>query len=58
MGSAGMRTHRVIGGETLDTIAFKELGSASQWRHIAELNNLDDPLSIVPGQHLMIAPLR
>ena len=58
MGSAGMRTHRVIGGETLDTIAYKELGSALQWRHIAELNNLDDPLSIVPGQHLMIAPLR
>lgn len=58
MGSAGMRTHRVIGGETLDTIAFQELGSANQWRHIAELNNIDDPLSIWPGQHLMIAPPR
>jgi hypothetical protein len=58
MGSAGMRTHLVTGIETLDTIAYKELGSASQWRTIAELNNIDDPLSIEPGQHLMIAPLR
>ncbi len=58
MGNAGTRTHRVIRGETLDTIAFNELGSTAQWRSIAEMNSIDDPLSIKPGQHLMIAAPR
>jgi nucleoid-associated protein YgaU len=58
MGSAGMRAHRVIAGETLDLIAYHELGAASRWKYIAELNNLDNPLAIQPGQHLVIAPLR
>lgn len=58
MGSAGLRTHRVLGGESLDTIAYEELGSATHWRYIAELNNIDNPLAIEPGQYLVIAPLR
>ncbi|HLG11882.1 MAG TPA: LysM peptidoglycan-binding domain-containing protein [Dehalococcoidia bacterium] len=58
MGSGGVRTHRVIAGETLDMIAYNELGAASRWKYIAELNNLDNPLAIQPGQHLVIAPLR
>ena len=58
MGSGGIRSHRVVAGETLDLIAYQELGAASRWPYIAELNNLDDPLSVVPGQYLMIAPLR
>jgi nucleoid-associated protein YgaU len=58
MGSVGLRSHRVIAGDTLDNIAYEELGAASRWKFIAELNNLDDPLSIQPGQHLVIAPLR
>jgi nucleoid-associated protein YgaU len=58
MGSAGLRTHRVLGGETLDMIAYQELGSASRWRYIAELNHIDDPLSVEPGHYLVIAPLR
>lgn len=58
MGSGGLRSHRVIAGDTLDNIAYDELGAASRWKYIAELNNLDDPLSIQPGQHLVIAPLR
>lgn len=58
MGSAGMRTRRVIAGDTLDNIAFEELGNSSHWQKIAELNNIDNPLSIRPGQHLVIAPLR
>lgn len=58
MGSGGLRSHRVIAGDTLDNIAYDELGAASRWKIIAELNNIDDPLSIQPGQHLAIAPLR
>ena len=58
MGSGGLRTHRVVAGETLDLIAYDELGAASRWPYIAELNNLDDPLSITPGQYLVVAPLK
>lgn len=58
MGSGDLRSHRVISGDTLDNIAYDELGSASRWKYVAELNNIDDPLSIQPGQHLVIAPLR
>jgi nucleoid-associated protein YgaU len=58
MGSADIRTHRVIAGETLDMIAYNELGAAYRWKYIAELNNLDNPLAIKPGQYLVIAPLR
>jgi hypothetical protein len=58
MGSADIRAHRVIAGETLDMIAYNELGAANRWKYIAELNNLDNPLAIKPGQHLVIAPLK
>ncbi len=58
LGNADLRAHRVIAGETLDLIAYQELGSASHWPYIAELNNLDDPFAIVPGQYLVVAPLR
>jgi nucleoid-associated protein YgaU len=57
-GQEGLRSHRVTPGETLDMIAYSELGAATHWRYIAELNNIDDPLGIQPGQHLVIAPLR
>jgi hypothetical protein len=55
MGSAGIRDHRVVAGETLDMIAFRELGNAALWRHIAEMNNISNPFDLRPGQHLAIA---
>jgi nucleoid-associated protein YgaU len=57
-GATGIRSHRVVGGETLEHIAYQELGAATHWRHIAELNNIDDPLSLESGQYLVIKPLR
>jgi hypothetical protein len=56
MGNAGIRSHRVVAGETLDVIAYNELGNAGLWRHIAELNRIDNPFDLKPGQHLAIAP--
>ncbi len=55
-GEPGRRTHRVLAGETLDLIAFKELDDARHWRHLAEINNLSDPLALKPGQHLIVTP--
>jgi nucleoid-associated protein YgaU len=41
----------------LDWIAYQEYGDAAAWRHIAEVNNLHNPLSLVPGQLLKLTPL-
>lgn len=58
LGGAGRRSHRVVAGETLDLIAYKELGASHYWKHIAATNNLDNPLSLRAGQELVIIPLR
>jgi nucleoid-associated protein YgaU len=44
-------------GETLDWIAYREYGNPGHWRHIAEANNLDNPLQLRPGQVLKLVPL-
>jgi hypothetical protein len=41
-------------GEDLLTIAARELGDASRWTEIAELNGIRDPRSIAPGQVLRL----
>lgn len=56
IGTTGLSSHTVLPGETLDLIAFRELGSARQWQHIAETNGIDDPWALVPGSRLVIAP--
>ena len=55
-GEPGLRSHLVLPGETLDLIAYRELGSAQHWRHIAERNGIDDPWALRPGQRLLVAP--
>jgi nucleoid-associated protein YgaU len=44
-------------GQTLDWIAYEEYGNSAHWRHIAETNNLMDPLHLHPGQVLKLVPL-
>jgi nucleoid-associated protein YgaU len=41
-------------GEDLASIAARELGDASRWVEIAELNGLRDPQAITPGQVLRL----
>ena len=41
-------------GEDLLTIAANELGDASRWIEIAQLNDIRDPRSTVPGQSLRL----
>jgi nucleoid-associated protein YgaU len=55
-GNAGRRAHVVEAGETLDMIAFQELGDANRWRHIADANRLHDPLNLKPGSVLVVEP--
>jgi nucleoid-associated protein YgaU len=53
--AAGSRqTHTVVEGETLQAVAYQELGRPTYWRAIAELNDIDDPLRVSPGTILLI----
>lgn len=56
-GIAGHKRYVVQQRETLDLIAAQEYGQASHWRHIAEANNIDDPMRIRPGTVLALPPL-
>jgi hypothetical protein len=53
-GAGGRRGHVVAVGETLDIIAFQELGDAAAWRRLATLNGITDPLRLVPGSLLTV----
>lgn len=52
--SAPRRTWTVKEGQTLDWIAYQEYGDPSLWRRLARLNDLGDPLDLVPGQVLKL----
>jgi hypothetical protein len=55
--SHALDTHRIrttVEGESLQTIAYHELGRPTYWRAIAELNGIDDPLRVRPGAALLM----
>lgn len=47
-------THRVVAGDSLPQLAWREYGDATAWRVIAEANEIDDPLVLVPGTELLV----
>jgi nucleoid-associated protein YgaU len=51
------KTHLVLEGETLPSIAFKVYGDAERWRPIALRSGIDDPSSLVIGQRLAVPRL-
>lgn len=53
-GRATQRTHTMIDGETLPTVAYAVYGNPTRWRGIAELNGIDDPLRVKPGTVLVL----
>ena len=48
------RARQLTDGDTLHSIAFRELGNATHWRAIAELNDIDDPQRVHSGQSVLI----
>ncbi len=48
------RVHQVIEGDTLQSVAYRELGKPAYWRSIADLNGIDDPMRVAPGTVLLI----
>lgn len=53
-GPPGRRSRRVVEGDTLPSIAYRELGDPNLWRVIADMNGIDDPTAVGPGTHLLI----
>ncbi|AYG81842.1 hypothetical protein DWB77_04009 [Streptomyces hundungensis] len=48
------RVHRTVAGDTLASLAWREYGDATQWRTIAEANEIDDPMRLRPGTELLL----
>lgn len=58
LGVAGHKRHIVQQDESLDFIAFTEYGDARYWRHIADVNGLNDPMRLRAGTVLQLPPLQ
>ncbi len=46
--------HKVIAGDSLASIAFREYGDPAMWRPLAEANNIDDPIRLPVGMTLIV----
>lgn len=44
----------VVRGDSLQSIAARHTGRATDWRRIAELNGIDDPSKLRPGSTLLL----
>ena len=55
-GEPGNRTHRLVTGDTLASIAYAEYGDPGLWRRLAEANGIDDPMRIPEGTTLLVPP--
>jgi len=47
----------IVGHDSLWALAAREYRDPSQWKLIAEGNDLDDPREVTPGQWLVLPPL-
>lgn len=48
------RIHTVIEGESIQSVAYRELGKPTYWRAIADLNAIDDPFRLPAGTVLLL----
>ena len=51
---SAQRVHRVVAGDSLQSLAWREYGNASAWRAIAESNGIDDPSRLPTGIELVL----
>jgi len=56
-GTAARRSRTLIAGDTLQSVAYREYGSAALWRPLAGVNGIDDPLRVAAGQVLYLPSL-
>jgi len=48
------RVHRVVGGDSLESLAHAEYGDPAAWRVIARANGIDDPARVPVGTLLLV----
>lgn len=53
-GRSNRKTHTLLAGETLATVAYAEFNDAGLWRAIAEENEIDDPMRMRAGAVLLL----
>src|SRR6266498_3642222 len=53
-GMPGRRTHTVIDGDSLQSIATANYGKPGLWRQIAQVNRISNPSSVRPGTRLYL----
>lgn len=51
---AAQRVHRVVSGDSLESLAWAEYGDATRWRAIARANGIDDPMRLETGRELLL----
>lgn len=56
-GTPGRRVHRMVAGDTLASVAYREYGKPALWRLLAEANRIDDPMRVPAGTDLLVPPL-
>ena len=57
-GLTSLRTHTVVEGDTLASIAFEEYQDPNKWRALAEANKIDDPMRVKEGTVLIVPERR
>lgn len=53
-GPPGRRSRVVIEGDNLHLLSYREFGKSGYWRALADVNGIDDPLSLRPGTSLLV----
>lgn len=53
-GISALRTHLMVSGDSLQSVAYREYGDANMWRLLAEENQIDDPQRLSTGTQLRI----
>ena len=53
-GPAGRRSRTIVESDSLQGIAYRELGDANLWRVIAEMNGIDDPMDVPAGTVVLV----
>lgn len=48
------RSHLMLEGDSLASVAYAEFGDAAAWRSLARFNDIDDPLRCRPGTTLLL----
>jgi hypothetical protein len=48
------KLHRLVAGDTLQSLAWREYGNVAAWRTLAEVNDIDDPMRLTLGTELLL----